>query len=328
MENNSIPEVFRRLQADGCIEAADIKNTEDGFFLVYRSLSDILAQKGISDFPDSDGVRLACSSFFDDWFLYAVPWENDYICSLLKLREQEHDAVGDSPADGDTPGVTISFIAFGCGILSACLADPTDEHRAALSNEINRVVAYRNQRHHKALKQYFRNPAAEGAYLTACLYTRHIASFARSGVLEVPESYKKQSLAGKSARLARFLDSLNREAGRMVCDHQKIFIKDPDAPDEYESAAILATHTANTSLFSFAAEVQYHAMFLFPLARIRFPLLGKSVYDSAIRADMTIGDTEFAGPAPFYRSDSRIVKRQYSCHKDKYTYTPPKREVK
>jgi hypothetical protein len=34
-----------------------------------------------------------------------VPSENDYVYGLLKLREQEHDAEGDSPADGDTPGV-------------------------------------------------------------------------------------------------------------------------------------------------------------------------------------------------------------------------------
>ena len=37
-------------------------------------------------------------------------------------------------------------------------------------------------------------------------------------------------------------------------------------------------------------------------------------YDSAIRADMTICDTEFEGPAPFYKQDSNIVKRQYVLH--------------
>ena len=55
--------------------------------------------------------------------------------------------------------------------------------------------------------------------------------------------------------------------------------------------------------------------FLTPLAKIKIPFFGRSVYDSAIRADMTVGDTEFQGPAPFHRSDSRIVKRQYQLHK-------------
>ena len=98
----------------------------------------------------------------------------------------------------------------------------------------------------------------------------------------------------------------------------KVIEKDPAALNRYESAAILATHTGNTSVHSFAAEVEYHARFLIPIARFKIPLIGKSVYESAIRADMSVGDAEFQGPAPFYRADSRIVKRQYQCHKDKY----------
>ena len=33
-------------------------------------------------------------------------------------------------------------------------------------------------------------------------------------------------------------------------------------------------------------------------------------------ADMTVGDTEFEGPAPFYKETSKIVKRQYALHQD------------
>ena len=85
-------------------------------------------------------------------------------------------------------------------------------------------------------------------------------------------------------------------------------------PDEYESAAILATHTGNTSVYSFAAEVEYHARFLTPVARIKIPFFGRSPYDSAIRADMSVGDAEFQGPAPFYRAESKIVRRQLALH--------------
>ena len=116
MANKSTPNVFYRLLIDGWIRQSDILKTDDGFFLVYRSLSDILAQKEILDFPDSEGERLTCDSFFDDWFLYAVPNEIGYTYSLLKLREQEHDTEDGAPADGDTPGVTISFISFDCGM--------------------------------------------------------------------------------------------------------------------------------------------------------------------------------------------------------------------
>ena len=171
------------------------------------------------------------------------------------------------------------------------------------------------------MKKYFANPKSEGAYLVATVYTRQIASFAADGALNVPHHYKelvKQSAArknaGKSGRLPRFIESLNEKAGYVLCDHEKIYIANPNEPTAYESAAILATHTGNTSLHSFAAEVEYHAKFLTPVAKIKIPFMGRSVYDSAIRADMTVGDTEFEGPAPFHSPESLIVTRQCELH--------------
>ena len=321
MEKNTHPKVFQQLQTEGYLKASDMVSTQDGFYLAYKSLSAILSQKEIFDFPDSGGERLLCSKFFDDWFLYAVPDEPDYTYSLVKLREQEHDTEDNAPADGDTPGVTISFISFDCEKLLTCLKDATDENRQKLNGEINRVVAYGGQQHNKSLKRYFINPKSEGAYLVADRYAKHIAAMAENGCLEVPEHYKEivqRSISYKNsaklARLPRFIQSLNREAGYVVCDDEKIYIRDPKNPNKYECAAILATHTGNTSVYSFAAEVEYHARFLVLPAKLKIPFFGKSVYASAIRADMTIDDTEFEGPAPFYQSESRIVKRQYALH--------------
>jgi hypothetical protein len=323
MNAEQMPGSFIRLIETKSINQCDIIGTDDGFFFVHKSLSDILAEKGIFDFPDSMGEVLPCNRFFDDWFLYAVPDISEYTYSLLKLREQEHDAEDGSPADGDTPGVTISFISFTVEILFKCLAEPTAENRQALNAEINRVVAHKGQKHHKALKRYFIKPASLGAYLVASIYTKHIASFAESGSLDAPEYYKEivqkcisYKSRSKFARLPQFIASLNQKAGYTVCDNSKLYIKNHETPNIYESAAILATHTGNTSLYSFAAEVEYHARFLTPLAKVKIPFFGKSIYDSAIRADMTVGDTEFEGPAPFYRSDSRIVKRQHLHHKN------------
>jgi hypothetical protein len=322
MDKKTIPEIFRHLLSEGCINQSDILQTQDGFRIVYKSLSHILSEKNIVDFPDSEGKRLECSKFYDDWFLYAVPNEGDYTYSLLKFREQEYDTEDGSPADGDTPGVTISFISFACEALLACMANPSEENRRKLDGEINRVVARKGQRHHKALKSYFMRARSEGAYLVAGTYIKHIASFSQNGYLGVPEHYKEivqQSISYKKskklARLPRFIDALNREAGYTICDNNQIFIRNREALTEYESAAILATHTGNTSLYSFAAEVEYHARFLTPWAKIKIPFFGRSIYDSAIRADMTVGDTEFEGPAPFYQSDSKIVKRQYELHR-------------
>ena len=324
MSDKRIPGIFNALLSDRCIRESDIVASADGFYMVKQSIANLLASKGIFDFPDSSGERLLCSHFFDDWFLYAVTDDNDYTYSLLKLREQEHDAEDGAPADGDTPGVTISFISFDCVLLTRCLADPVDENRKSLNTEINRVVAHKGQRHHKALKRYFKNPQSEAAYLVADIYINMVASYAEEGCLTVPEFYKdivQQSISykdsSKHSRLPSFIEVLNKEAGCIVCDNEKIYIKNQKALTEYEKLAILATHTGNTSLFSFAAEVEYHARFLTPLAKIKIPFFGRSVYDSAIRADMTVGDTEFQGPAPFYKQNSKIVKRQKALHQMK-----------
>lgn len=321
MSHKNIPNIFKCLLSDMCIDEHDILGTSDGFYMVHKSIASILATKSIFDFPDSSGESLACDKFFDDWFLYAVPNDNDYTYSLLKLREQEHDTEDGSPADGDAPGVTISFIAFDTERLLNCLADPSDENRKKLNAEINRVVAYRGQRHHKALKRYFKNPESKGAYLVADRYVKTIALYASEGKLEVPDFYKEivqQSISYKTsaklARLPRFVEALNKAAWRVVCDNEYIYLEDRDELTEQEALAILATHTGNTSFYSFAAEVEYHARFLTPLAKIKIPFFGRSIYDSAIRADMTVGDTEFEGPAPFYTETSKIVKRQYGLH--------------
>ena len=324
MTDKNTPKIFEFLLSNTNIEKSDISKTSDGFYMVNRSISNILSSKDIFDFPDSSGERLGCDHFFDDWFLYAVPNDNDYTYSLLKLREQEYDAEDGSPADGDTPGVTISFISFDCEILINCLEDPTDENRKKLNIEINRVVAYRGQHHHNALKRYFKNPQSEGSYLVADTYIKTIASYAEGGYLRVPEFYKEivqQSVSYKNsskfARLPHFIESLNKAAGYVICDNEKIYIKNRESLTDHEQLAILAMHTGNTSVYSFAAEVEYHARFLTPLAKIKIPFFGRSIYDSAIRADMTVGDTEFEGPAPFYKSDSTIVKRQRMLHRRK-----------
>lgn len=323
LHKSELPAFFQELSLRGCLSAGDIQCTSDGFCAVAKSVADILIGQGIFTFPNAQGQERRCDSFFDDWHLYAVPQNAGHVYGLFKMREQEFDADSNEPADGDTPGVTVSFVAFDTGFLTACLCDPTPANRKALNEEINRVVAARRQTHHKALKDYFHTAAAEGPYLIAELYTKHIASFARNGCIDVPKKYAalyQKYKTGKSSRreerIPRFIASNNEAAGYTVCDHEKIYIQDAACLSLYEKQAILATHTANVSFHSFAAEVQYHARFLVWYARVPIPVIGRSVYDSAIRADMTIDDNEFEGPAPFYRLNSRWIRQQRIHHKE------------
>lgn len=316
-----MPELFSTLINMECVCEKDIYKTEDSFCCVFKSIADLLATKGITSFLDCSGTRMRCDKFFDDWYLYAVPSHSEWVYSLFKLREQEFDGESSEPGDGDIPGVTISFVEFHADRLLRCLQEPSDEAAGILNEEINRVVGYRRQNHDRHLKEYFVDPGSEGAYLIAKLYVKHIASFAKNGSIDVPVLYGqtyRQSISYKKKqayqRIPSFINELNKKEGYTVCDHKKIYIKDKDAVTEAETRAIMATHTGNVSVHSFAAEVEFHARFLFGLAKIRIPFFGRSIYDSAIRADMSIDHSEFESRAPFYRLDSKIVMRQCRLH--------------
>ena len=316
---NRIPSVFRYLLNAQLIREENVLFTKDGFYMIYKSFSSILISKGIETFPDREDRILECRNFFDDWFLFAIPDQEDHVYGLLKMREQEHDLEQGMKADGDTPGVTISFIALNTSIIKACLEDPSAENRKKMGMEINRVVAYHRQNHHSALKDYFIRPQAEAPYLIAETYVNQIASFSITGTLNVPKAYteifQKRTASAKYARVPDFLDQNNLEANRIVCDHEKIYIQNVKHLSRYEKLAILATHTGNVSVHSFAAEIRYHAMFLNKLMKIRLPLVG-SPYASAVRADMSIGDKEFQGPTPYYNLYGKHVREQVKHHSD------------
>lgn len=316
-----MPQVYEKLQAMGVVQKTDILAAQDGFCAVFKSISSILAEKELYTFPGEDGRILRCENYFDDWYLYAVPGQNGHVYGLFKLREQEFDKQQGLDADGDAPGVTISFIAFDAESLLRCLRQPSSENAKSLAVEINRVVAYSGQRHHPLLKAYFIRPEAEGAYLAAELYVRHIASFVRQGCVAVPEHYRQlhqKSCAAfakkRDKRLPNFVDHVNAAAGRMVCDHDKIYVRDAANLDMFEKTVILATHTGNTSFHSFAAEVRFHARFLVWFAKIPIPFMGSSPYASAIRADMSVQDSEMQGPKPYYRKGGRLIKAQIDHH--------------
>ena len=315
-----IPDCFSALIESGLIDENSIEKTDDGFFCLNKSVSDILSEKEIYTFPTDSGNELKCDNYYDDWYIYAIKEENNFVYGLFKLREQEYDMYAGESADYDSPGVTVSFIAYDSDTLIRCLNEPSDGNRLAMSDEINRVVARRGQKHNSAIKRYFCKTESKASYLIAELFVRRILSFTHKGFIIVPEKYEEiysASLAlsknSKEKRLPDFIERNNINAGRIVCDHDKIYINNPAAPDCYEKLAILATHTADTSFNCFACEVQYHALFLNSLTKIKIPFIG-SVYENAIRADLSIDDSELEGNAPYHRADSKLVKKHIKLH--------------
>lgn len=298
-------EIFEMLVQRGLAEGG-VSSTDDGFYVLNDSLSDILLRVGVTSLPDEDS-EMEVTAFFDDWHLYLIERGKDRVFGLLKLREQEQDRM---VGDGDDPGVTVSFIPFDVMTLLRCLDAPRSENKRALAREINRTVTYRGQTHHPLMKDYFSDPRSKGAYLIAELYVSHVVSFAVDGRIPLPDAYEH------SGRLGEFLKTVNAEEDRTVCDGKYLYFENVKALTHREKCAVLATHTANTSFNSFAAEIVFHAAFLTPIAKLPIPLFG-SAYGKAIRADMTVASGTFNGPTPYYSEKSRIVLEQIKHHGEK-----------
>ena len=100
MHQLPVPGVFHRLLSANCITEAQIVSTEDGFFLVDKSLSDILAEKAIFDFPNSTGQLLPCDRFFDDWgnvdlnLAYSSSVTSQYNVKNVILTQTNNDGKG------------------------------------------------------------------------------------------------------------------------------------------------------------------------------------------------------------------------------------------
>ena len=300
------------LLKSGYLEPSDIHRAQDGFLMLTRSVAQILHSAGVDTLTDKAGECLPCRYFYDDWYLFALPGEA--LWGLLKMREQENDAALQIKADGDTPGVTIPFLAFDVHTLIRCLSDSAEIQQSILRKELFRVTAQKGQTHHEAFKAYFIDPKSKAPYLIAKLFCRKIAGAAQNGKLPVPPLFVKRSRSFGAGRLTRFLRKNNAAAGYTVCDGQFLYIQDPNALSRREELAILATHTGNVSFHSFAAEVVYHARFLVGIAKIPVPLIGWSVYSSAIRADMSIAASSLETFAPFYFSTSPLIQQQIRCH--------------
>ncbi len=127
-DDKSMPPLFSQLIAWDCLTAQEIRSTGDGFFAAARSMSDILQSRDIATFLNDAGQERRCDLFFDDWYLYAVQSQGSFVYSLFKMREQEYNALHHEIADGDTPGVTISFIALDTPVLTQCLLSPTPQN--------------------------------------------------------------------------------------------------------------------------------------------------------------------------------------------------------
>ena len=288
--------------------------TEDGFGLCTRPLSALLEEKGIRDTGISLSNSSDVESYYDDWHLYRVAGESP-VYSLLKLREQEHDYVPGF-SDRDEPSVSVSFVAFPLEVFETLPqgCQPGQPEMERFVNAFRDVTERFTRKHDPRLQQYFSNPANRGSYLIGQTYLQKLLSLFPNGCIPFPDRHRMAS-----ARLLQGLAELNRRSGRTIVDFQRrgIFLADPLHPTPEELQAVLAFHTGNLSLNSFAAEIKFHADALVKW-EARIPYMGKRYwYRAAIRADMQFGPENRLYSmllCPYYHPGSRLLREQEALH--------------
>ena len=315
IDTPNMPAFFTEMINRGFATSTDIVSTNDGFFLLTKPLSNIFKYSGInslyskSDFSESDNV----DNYYDDWYFYCVYSEGGYTYSLCKMREQEHEHDnGVVNADGDTPGVAISFIDLDVGIFEKCINNKNNnKYNYDLKIHIDNVIAYKSRKHHNVLRKYFSDASSNGAYLIAESYAKIIVNICyKNGYIEVPNAFTISDVLRVQEAMDRINTKSEAENGYKVYRDNKIYINNANLLSIHEKWAIILTHCANESFNSFASEVQIHS----DATEGIFALVA---YDSAVVADMSIemgtGD-KLLGSSQYYNTNSVYVKKQVKAH--------------
>ena len=325
----------------GLVKHTDIYKTADGFYMLTTPVSSILNEANIYELSEentSDGDRRPVLAFYDDWYIYAIRNTTGYSYSLLKMREQENDEI-----DGDDPGVTISFVALDYDKLLSLINDNSLSNSYSCLQTLNQVTGPGSFPYDETLADYFDKTESAAPYLIAELYIEVIVrETCVNGIISAPQTYLDRleridqltewisnpnvndtirlSLALEKSHLERIpnaLENINEKAGYSVYDTftNTINISNPNNLTIYEKYAILATHTANVTFNSFAAEVEYHAYMLKKNIATDIPIVDHDIYDSALRADMAMGEeVERWGLNDYYDLNSDRVQAQAEYH--------------
>ena len=332
------PYLFCALIENELINADNIVFTNDNFYAVTLPLSTVFARANINylynsiDGPEKTDVSL----YYDDWYLFVIKNNTVEKCGLFKMREQENDGY-----DGDDPGVTISFISLPTSSLLNLLSSNTQSNSYTLLQDLNKVTGPGIYEHDADIVNYFAKTESKGAYLIAEQYVNFIAKQHSNGVIPLPSKYlsvleeialidsqitnplmdsatiltlleRKNTLS----RIPNWLEQNNLNAGYNIYDpsNSNIIINNQISLNMHEKLAILATHTANVSFNSFAAEVEFHADAVNDW-KSDVPIAGNIWYEAAIRADMAIGeDAESGNYDKYYDLEGELVKAQAQIH--------------
>ena len=241
IQYQNVPHDLQSFIEDGYISINDIKQTDDGFTLCTKPLSEILSSMGITEINGSTG-KLDMEDL-DSWYIYNVG--TSY--SILKMRGLEERNIGTS----------IPFMDFEINLINLFHEDliqqvEQSEYEKQLYDALDKLIYGKvdsDYTYSIPITNYFSTVKSKANYLIAEEYIRKVLINERdeSGYIQVP-SYIEPLQENFLKTLPDIYDSVNN----------RIKVKNYNLTNN-EKRAILACRTGNLSLNIYAAENIAHA---------------------------------------------------------------------
>lgn len=263
IQYQDVPSALQSFIDDGYISINDIKQTDDGFTLCTKPLSEIFTDMGVSSqINASDGSSLSLF-YLTSWYIYSVG--NNY--SILKMRgyeeaktiaEREAEEAGEEVGEIKGVGTSIPFMNFDISLINSFYEDIVQQVNLS-QNEFDLYTALRkliygsvdaNYTYCVPIASYFASSSSKGNHLIAEEYIKKILSTERdeNGYIEIPSNISPAQTDFLNT-LPDIYDSANN---RIVVSNYNL--------TNNEKKAILACRTGNLSLNAYAAENIAHAV--------------------------------------------------------------------
>lgn len=253
-----IPDDLKIFVDNGYINVEDFKQTDDGFTLCTKPLSEIFLAMGIKKIKadgtievnedKEDGEEALDLKDLDSWYIYTV----DNSCSILKMRGLE------TGPNKRSMGTSIPFMAFDIDLINLFYADVIQEteyseNEVELYDKLNSLiygVVNPYYIYSIIITDYFSDTSSKGNYLIAEEYIRKVldTEMDSEGYIQVPDNI---GIVQKG-----FLESLpniyDAELNKIKVNKYKLTM--------YEKQAIIACRLGDLSFNIYAAENIAHAM--------------------------------------------------------------------
>ncbi len=281
---NSLPKEIQAVLGDAYEEYSEhIKCTDDGFYYIDISLENILLQNGFNSKDQVCDVRKTEVGSLGDWYIYAVKKEDGtYEYSLVKVRLPEDE----SGKELGRYGIAVSFTSFDMDSFGESLGngEMTDDVKKSLGACIYGMVPGLildavNAEADPDLLNYFSNSNSDGSYLLASVMVDKMlnSQMNESGEIHLNSTYDEYDDFCKAK-----LDQLEK-MGIYDPETNTLKIDNSDGLSKDEVDSIMCVTTANPDVYSFAAEVQAHAVIYEYAKNFDFINLAKYVDDDSIQ---------------------------------------------